>query len=142
MLQPRKNSLRNLICRIDVTAFAAVMFALVAMFLGPAAVVDHHDRISVDLAKVSHPASMPKELGDDVMEVAITRDGQTYFNLDRVLPDGLTELIRASVSHGGERKVYIRADSRTKYGYVKQAAHAVRLAGIEDIAFVVDQAQR
>jgi biopolymer transport protein TolR len=139
MLQPRTSSLRRLICHVDMTAFAAVMFALVAMFLGRAAVVDVHDRIVVDLAQVSHPASIPKELREDVMEVGIARDGSVYFNHDRVPLDAIKDRILASVNRGAEHKVYIRADLRAHYGSVKQVAEAVRSAGIEDIAFVVQR---
>jgi biopolymer transport protein ExbD len=139
MFSSRQSSLQNLICRIDVTAFAAVMFALVAMFLAPAAVVDHRDRISVDLAHVSSPAPMQSELREDVMEVAVTRDGKVYFGLDQIMIDSLSDRIRQSASQGGERKVYIRADMRARYGAVKQVLDAVQSAGIENIAFLVDQ---
>lgn len=138
MRQGYSNSLRNLVCRIDVSAFAGVMFALVAMFLVPAAVVDHRDRISVDLAKVSHPAAMRAELREDVMEVAITRDGKIYFGLDQIMLASLPDLIRKGISNGAERKVYIRADFRSRYGEVQQVVEAVGAAGIERIGFLVD----
>lgn len=142
MSQRRENSLRNLICRIEVSAFAAVMFALVAMFLAPAAVVDHHERISVDLAKVLHPVPMRAELREDVAEVAVTRDGKIYFGLDQIFLENLPEAIRKSMSQGSERKVYIRADARTHYGNVARVLDQVRSAGVKDVAFIVDERNR
>lgn len=139
MVQSQRNSPRNLICRIDVTAFAAVMFALVAMFLARYGVVDYHDRIAVDLAHVFHPSPVPKELREDVMEVAVTRDGKIYYGLDQLWIDQIPDAIRKSLSQGAERKVYIRADQRARYGAVKQVLDRVRSAGVQDIVLIVDQ---
>jgi biopolymer transport protein TolR len=139
MALKRHNSLKSLICRIDVTAFAAVMLALVWMFLARYAVVDHYDKIPVDLAHVSHPSPMPKELREDVMEVAITRDGQIYYGIDHIRIDQLPDAIRKSLSQGSERRVYIRADMRARYGAVKQVVDQARSAGVQDVVLVVDE---
>ena len=49
----------GLICRIDVTAFASVMLALVAMFILPARFGgDLPKSVPVDLAKVSNPVAV------------------------------------------------------------------------------------
>jgi biopolymer transport protein TolR len=133
------NSLKNLICRIDVSAFAAVMFALVAMFLAPAAVVDVHTHMPVDFAKVGHPVAMRSADRDDAIDVAITRDGQVWLGRDHVLLESLPQTIRERVSQGAERKVYIRADARARYGTVTRVLEGVRSAGIENIAFLVDE---
>jgi biopolymer transport protein TolR len=139
MFSSRQNSLRNLICRIDVTAFAAVMLVLVGMFLFRAGSYLDLPKNGTDLAHVSHPISMPNALREDVLEVAVTRDGKIYLGYDRLSIDQLPIAIRAGVAHGSERKVYIRADMRARYGAVKQVLDAVQSAGIENIAFLVDQ---
>jgi biopolymer transport protein TolR len=139
MSQRQPNSLRSLICRIDVTAFAAVMFALVAMFLAPAAVVDVQTWKPVDYAKVSHPIAMQAALREDSLEVAVTRDGKVYMGRDQITLDQLPTAIRDGVNRGAERKVYIRADGRARYGVVTQVMESARSAGIENIAFLVDQ---
>ena len=133
------SALRSLICRIDVTAFAAVMFALVATFLAPAAVTDQHDRMPVDSAHVSHPPPVSKELREHAMEVAVTRDGQIYYGLDQVYIGQLPDAIRKSLSQGTERKVHIRADQRARYGAVKQVLDGVRSGGVQDIVLIVDK---
>jgi biopolymer transport protein TolR len=133
------SSLKSLICRIDVTAFASVMFALVAMFLIPASIVDHRERISVDLAKVLHPRPMQVELREDVMEIAVTRDGKVYFGLDQVLIASIPDRLHQGMNRGAEHKVYVRADMRARYGRVKQVLDGIRSAGVENIAFVVDE---
>jgi len=135
----RSSALRDLICRIDVSAFAAVMFVLVSLFLARVALVHSRDRISVDLAKVSNPASVQDELREDVMEVAVTRDGQIYYGLDHVDLYHLPDSVRRSLRQGAERRVYIRADVRARYGDVKQVLDEVRSAGVQDIVLIVDR---
>lgn len=142
MLQQRSTK-TELICRIDVTGFAAIMLALVALFLLPfAQVIDLPGGalgIAVDLARASHAAAMPGAYRDDALLVAVERDGRVWFNTDQVTPDQLPAKLRERVSRGAERRVYIRADRRCKYGKVVQVLDSVRSAGIEDIAFLVEE---
>jgi biopolymer transport protein ExbD len=131
------------ICRIDVTAFAGVMFALVAMFLLPAAIVVDSPRtaggVPVDMAKSSHPITMRGANREDALLVAVQRDGRIWFDRDQITRDQLPARIRERLSHGAEHRVYIRADARAKYGTVVQVLDGVRSAGVEDIAFLVDE---
>lgn len=127
------------ICRIDVTAFAALMFALVAMFLLPASIVIDHHGSSVDLVRVSHARAMPGALREDALFLAIQRDGRIWFDEEKITPDHLSAEIRERVARGAEPKVYIRVDARAKYGDVIQVLHNVRSAGIDDVAFLVNE---
>jgi biopolymer transport protein ExbD len=70
--------------------------------------------------------------------VAITRDGLIWFEHNRIDPATLSHSIRERVKGGSERKVYIRADSRARYGTVVKALNGVRAAGVEQVAFLVD----
>lgn len=139
----RRASATELICRIDVSAFAGIMFALVAMFVLPATVVIDLPRdaahISVDLAKVSNPTDMSGADREDALVVAITRDGQVWFATDHIAPENLPAAIRERVSRGAERRVYIKADMRARYGSVRQILARVRMAGIDKVAFIVDR---
>jgi biopolymer transport protein ExbD len=140
--QPRSKSAK-LICTIDVTAFAGVMFALVAMFLLPAMVVVDSPRdaahAAVDLAKASNLTDLQGALREDALFVAVQRDGHTWFGRDQIKPENLPAAIRERVSHGAERKVYIRADMHAKYGTVLEVLSGVRSAGIENVAFLVNE---
>ncbi len=142
MRQKRSNS-ANLICRIDVTAFAGVMFALVAMFLIPATTVVDSPRgtagAAADLAKVAHPVAMREANREDALLIAVQRDGRIWFGTETVTPDHLPGKIRDRLSRGAERRVYIRADARARYGTVLEVLDNVRSAGIENIAFLVDE---
>jgi biopolymer transport protein TolR len=141
MLQPRSKS-AALICRIDVTAFAAVMFVLVAMFLFPATMVVDSPRgadgAAVDLAKTSHAVAMRAANREDALLVAIQRDGRIWFGSDRITSEQLPARIQERLRQGAERRIYIRADARSRYGIVVAVLDSVRSAGIENIVFLVD----
>jgi biopolymer transport protein TolR len=136
-------SAAEVICRIDVTAFASVMFALVAMFVLPAMVVVDSPRdaahMSVDLAKVSNPTDMRRADREDALLVAITRDGHIWFGSDQIALENLTAAIREHVGYGAERRVYIRADVRARYGGIARILASVQAAGIEKVAFILDK---
>jgi biopolymer transport protein ExbD/biopolymer transport protein TolR len=94
---------------------------------------------SVDLAKVSSPVEMEGADREDALVVAITRDGKVWFDGDQVTFENLPGAIRQRASTGAERRVYIRADMRARYGGVARILACVRAAGIERVAFIVDK---
>jgi biopolymer transport protein ExbD len=89
---------------------------------------------------ILYPIAMPGAMRDDVMQVSITRDGKVFFGSDQIVPDYMAEKIQARLRDlDVERKVYIRAGARTRYGTVKTVLDGVRSAGIIRVAFLVDQ---
>ena len=93
-----------------------------------------------DLPRVSRYVSMPGAAREDVMMVAITRDGQTYFGSDRIIPESLPARIADRLKdHVVERKVYISADGRARWDAIEPVLDGVRSAGILRVAFLVDQ---
>jgi|SRR5215472_9742524 len=97
---------------------------------------------SVDLPKVLHPVSMPGADREDAMIVSVTRDGRVYFGAEQVnaadLPQKIADRLK---DHSVERRVYIKADMRARWGGVKQALDAVHTAGILRVAFLTYQRQ-
>ncbi len=131
------NSLRLLICRIDVSALAAILFVLVtASAVRP--VADLPIEVGVDLPGTSHTTATPVAFADNSLLIAVTRDDRIFVGGDQVRPESLSKAIRDRLSYGAERKVYIRADKRAHYGVVKNALDGVRAAGIEQVAFLVE----
>lgn len=68
---------------------------------------------------------------EDAIVVAIMRDGKVFFGNELVTAEQLPEKIREWLSHYAERKVYIKADARARYGTVWTVLEAVRSAGVE-----------
>lgn len=126
---------------IDTTAFAAIMVVLVfaELIAGTMSYNPHHG-VSIEVPRILRPVSMPGALRDDVMQISITRDGKVFFGSDQIVPDYMTGKIQARLADlDVERKVYIRADARVRYGTVKTVLDGVRSAGILRVAFLVDQ---
>jgi biopolymer transport protein TolR len=133
----RRNSRSRLISNIDVSALAAVLFVLLFMFMMLTAIT--HYGVSADLPKVWHPKSMPNARREDALTVDILRDGMIYFGHGPTKPDDLPAQIRERVRRGAEKKIYIRADGRARYGTVREVLDAIRSAGVEKIAFLAYQ---
>jgi biopolymer transport protein ExbD len=122
--------------------FASVMCMVVfviwlTFYVLPAAYQHHY---SPDLPGVLHPTSMPWADREDAMLVSVTRDKQVYFGSERVAPANLSQKITERLKdHSVERKVYIKADMRARWGAVKPVLDSVRAAGLMRVAFLVDQ---
>jgi len=127
----------NLRCFIDVSGLLAVMSAL--LFITMPITVSDGVRYPVDMPTVKHSRLMPNADRFDAMLVAVRRDGKVYFgNTGITSLDQLPAAIRDGISHGAERKVYIRADSRARYGSVKDVLDGIGEAGVQEIAFLVE----
>jgi biopolymer transport protein TolR len=135
-LRKRRSSYLSL---LDATGIAGIFFFFVAMYL----VMSTSDRDlihhSVDLALAAHAKPLPAALKEDAITVVATRNGSLYFGRDRVPAKELPGLIRRAYEDGSERKVYLKADARTKYGEVKATLDLIREAGVQDVALMVEQ---
>jgi len=97
----------------------------------------HHG--GMDLPKVNHPVGMWAANREDAIIVSVIRDGKVFFGNERVEPEQLPSMIKERLAQDAERKVYIKADARVRFGRVSQVLDAIRSAGVLRIAFFVDQ---
>ncbi len=137
----KSQTVSKLFSGIDTTGFAAIMVVLVFIELiaGTMSYGPHHG-IGIDLPRILYPVSMPGAMRDDVMQVSITRDGKVFFGSELMVPDSMKEKIQVRLENPDvERRVYIRADARARYGTIKGVLEGVRSAGILRVAFLVDQ---
>jgi biopolymer transport protein TolR len=73
------------------------------------------------------------------MIVTVARDNKVFFRSELINPVQLPVKIREGIDQGSERKIYIRADARARYGWVAEVLDGVRAAGIEQVGFLVEQ---
>ncbi len=134
----KRNYLRSLICRIDVSAFAGIMFVLVWLFMAPALVIVC-GRGSVDLPRAESANDQKRADREDAMFLSVMRDGTVFFQSEKTVPARLPTMIRERVRLGSDRKVYVKADARASYGSVLDALNSVRASGVIDqIAFMTE----
>jgi biopolymer transport protein ExbD len=139
---PKKRKSLKLFSDFNNLQFACVMslvvFVLLLLFMTETR--PHHGGVSVDLPKASHPVSMPGADREDAMKITITRDGKVFFRADQVDPSHLSQkIIDYLKDRSVERRVYIVADTRSRWGGVKQVLDGVRNAGVLRVAFLTNQ---
>jgi biopolymer transport protein ExbD/biopolymer transport protein TolR len=96
--------------------------------------------VTVDIPRVAHSIPMPRANREDALLVAVFRDGSVYYGTDKIRSEDLSSKISERLrDRSVERKVYIKADSHARYGTVEGVLDAIHVAGIEKIAFLVDE---
>jgi biopolymer transport protein ExbD/biopolymer transport protein TolR len=122
---------------INVTPMVDVMLVLLIIFMVVTPMLQKG--ITVDLAKTNNPVEMPDADKEDALLVAITRDGKVFLGNDQIPPDQLTNKIKDRVSTRVDKRVFIRADARAKYGSVVEVVDNVRSAGVDQLGLLTEQ---
>jgi biopolymer transport protein ExbD len=122
---------------INVTPMVDVMLVLLIIFMVITPMLQHG--VSVDLAKTNNPMQMPDADKEDALLVAIQRDGAVYFGTDKIAPDQLTNKIKDRLASRVDKRVFVKADARTKYGNVVEVVDNVRAAGVDQLGLLTEQ---
>lgn len=72
----------------------------------------------------------------DAIWITVQRTGDVFLGNERILPYKLTEGIQQRVNKGSEKKIYISADARAKYGRMREVLAAIQKSGVENVAFL------
>lgn len=122
---------------INVTPMVDVMLVLLIIFMVITPMLQKG--VSVDLAKVNNPIQMPDADKEDALLVAIMRDGKVFFGNDQIPPDQLTNKIKDRIANRVDKRVYIRADARAKFGNVVDVVDNIRAAGVDQLGLLTEQ---
>jgi biopolymer transport protein ExbD len=87
--------------------------------------------ISVEVPVTSNAAPMLDADQEDALIVSVTEDGTVYFGVEQISPAGLAVRVKGGLSNRTEKRVYIKADSRTPYANVMKVLDALHTAGVE-----------
>ena len=93
----------------------------------------------MDLAKTDNPVQMPDADKEDSLLVAVMRDGSIFFGSDKVTPEVLTDKVKDRLANRADKRVYIKADARAKYGAVVEVVDNVRSAGVDELGLLTEQ---
>ena len=128
----------NVNSNINVTPMVDVMLVLLIIFMVITPMLQKG--VSVDLAKVNNPQAMPDADKEDALLVAVTRDGKIFFGADQVAgADQLTHLVKDRLANRTDKRVFIKADARTRYGNVVDVVDNVRAAGVDQLGLLTEQ---
>src|SRR5262252_1980126 len=122
---------------INVTPMVDVMLVLLIIFMVVTPMLQKG--VSVDMAKVNNPAQMPDADKEDALLVAVNRDGKVFFGTDPIKVDDLTQKIKDRLANKTDKRVFIKADARAKYGWVVEVVDNVRAAGVDQLGLLTDQ---
>ena len=123
---------------INVTPMADVMLVLLIIFMVVTPMLQKG--VSVELAKTDNPKRMEDADKEDALLVAVMRDGKTFLGTEQVkdIAD-LTSLIKDKIANKVDKRVYLRADARAKYGRVVEVVDNVRAAGVDQLGLLTEQ---
>ncbi len=124
---------------INVTPLVDCMLVLLIIFMVITPLLQKN--ITVDLAETRNARAMPDDEHEDVLEVAITRDGKMYLRKNPIQPDEITPKIKDLIAGKLDKTVYVRCDARAKYGDLEKVVMAVRAAGVDSLALITQKLQ-
>jgi biopolymer transport protein ExbD/biopolymer transport protein TolR len=122
---------------INVTPMVDVMLVLLIIFMVITPMLQN--KVSVDMAKVDNPTSMPDADKEDAIVVAITRDGGVFLGQDKIAVSELGARVRDKLADKPGKTIFVRADARAQYRAVEDAIDAVRTAGVEDVGLLTQK---
>jgi biopolymer transport protein TolR len=122
---------------INVTPMVDVMLVLLIIFMVVTPMLQHG--VTVDMAKVNNPEAMPDADKEDALLVAVMRDGKIFFGTDPIKVDDLTQKVKDRLSNRTDKRVFIKADARAKFGSVVEVVDNVRSAGVDQLGLLTDQ---
>ena len=124
---------------INVTPMVDVMLVLLIIFMVITPMLQKD--ISVDLAKTQSPIEMKDADKESAIVVAITRDGTVFFGKEKTPPDQLANKVKDQLANRTNKQVFIRADSRARYGTVTDVVDNVRSAGVDEVGLLTEPRQ-
>ena len=122
---------------INVTPMVDVMLVLLIIFMVITPMLQKG--VSVELAKTDNPQSMADADKEDALLIAVMRDGTIFFGSDKVSADQLTEKVKDRLATKADKRVFIKADARAKYGSVVEVVDNIRSAGVDQVGLLTEQ---
>src|ERR1700689_4551226 len=124
----------------NVIPMADIMLVLLIIFMVVTPMLQKG--VSVDMAKVNNARDLQDANKDDAIILAVTRDGKMYLGSTQVTLDDITTRIKDLIANRLDKTVFVRSDSRAKYGDVVKAVDEVRAAGVDHLGLLTERVQR
>src|SRR5882724_11539279 len=125
---------------INVTPMVDVMLVLLIIFMVITPMLQKG--VNVELAKTKNPIAMEDADKEDAVLVAVEREGKIYFDTQQVTPQELTSKVQDKLSSRQDKKIYIKADGRARYGTVVEVVDDMRAAGVDQVGLLAEQIQK
>ncbi len=137
MADGKKRRAMDVTSDINVTPMVDIMLVLLIIFMVITPMLQKG--VSVDLAKTDNPQQMPDADKEDALLVAVMRDGTIFFGTDKTTPADLANKVKDKLANKTDKRVFVRADARAKYGAVVEVVDNVRSAGVDQLGLLTEQ---
>jgi biopolymer transport protein ExbD len=121
----------------NVIPMADIMLVLLIIFMVITPMLQKG--VTVDMAKAENAEKMPAADKDDAIIIAVTRDGKTFLGQRQIGMDEITNSVKDLLTDRLDKTVYVRSDSRAKYGDVVKTVDEVRSAGVDNLGLLTDK---
>jgi biopolymer transport protein TolR len=114
---------------INVTPLVDVVLVLLIIFMVVTPMIA--GGVAVDLPKTVNHFKKPDD-GKDII-ISVTKEKVVYMMANAVKKDDITRRVEEERRKHPEKTIYVKGDSRTTYGAVREVMELVHKAGIEDV---------
>ena len=121
----------------NVIPMADIMLVLLIIFMVVTPMLQKTHQ--VDLASVTDPRDMKDADKDDAIVVAVTRDGTLYLGNNKIAKEEITGQIKDQIANKLDKTVYVKSDSRAKYGDVVAVVDEIRSAGVDQLGLLTEK---
>ncbi len=137
MALAKRNEGAKVNSNINVTPMVDVMLVLLIIFMVITPMLQKG--VSVEMAKTDNPINMDDADKEDALLVAIMRDGKVFFGSEQISPDQLAPKLKDRLANRVDKRVFIKADARAKYGVVTDVVDNIRSAGVDQLGLLTEQ---
>jgi biopolymer transport protein ExbD len=130
----KKHKRGSIVADINVTPLVDVVLVLLIIFMVVTPMIARG--VPVDLPKTMHHSKKPDD-GKDII-VSVTKDKQVYITSNPVKLKDIPRIIEEERRRFPEKTVYVKGDSRTSYGAVRDVMEAIHKANIDDVMLGTD----
>jgi biopolymer transport protein ExbD len=121
----------------NVIPMADIMLVLLIIFMVVTPMLQKG--VSVDMAKADNPRDMQDADKDDAVIVAVTRDGKFFLGNTAIAKEDITGQIKDRIQNRLDKTVYVKSDSRAKYGDVVGVVDEIRSAGVDNLGLLTER---
>jgi biopolymer transport protein TolR len=128
-----------IVADINVTPLVDVVLVLLIIFMVVTPMIARG--VPVDLPQTVNHSKKPDN-GKDII-VSVTKEKDVYVTSNRVKNlNDLTKIVEEERRKFPEKTVYVKGDSRTTYGAVREVMEAIHKANIEDVYLGTDEVKQ
>src|SRR3984893_10578609 len=121
----------------NVIPMADIMLVLLIIFMVVTPMLQKG--VSVDMAVANNPRDMTDADKDDAVIVAVTRDGKIYLGNTAINKEDITGQIKDRIANRLAETVYVKIESRAKYGDVVAVVDEIRSAGVDQLGLLTER---